>query len=51
MNKIMVILYVLLVISHLAGCAYKGDVYLYSPKGDDIIISKTVSTDAKASLK
>ena len=32
------------------GCAYKGDVYLYSPSGADNTIEKVVSTDAEVSL-
>ena len=51
MDKLIAITFALYVISKGCGCAYKGDVYVYSPKGDDNIISKTVSTDAKASLK
>jgi len=30
----------------LAGCAYKGDVLLYSPQGEGNVIEKAVSTDA-----
>ena len=29
----------------LSGCAYKGDVYLYSPSGAGNAIEKAVSTD------
>jgi hypothetical protein len=31
---------------HLSGCAYKGDVFIYSPQGAGNIIEKAVSTDA-----
>jgi hypothetical protein len=30
----------------LSGCAYRGDVLLYSPQGAGNIIEKAVSTDA-----
>ena len=30
----------------LSGCAYKGDVFLYSPQGAGNVIEKAVSTDA-----
>ena len=50
MNKLIAILYVLYVISYMMGCAYKGDVYLYSPSGADNTIEKVVSTDAEVSL-
>lgn len=30
----------------LSGCAYKGDVFIYSPQGAGNIIEKAVSTDA-----
>jgi hypothetical protein len=46
-NSIITFLYVLLVVAYLSGCAYNGDVNLYSPKGDDNIISKAVSTSAE----
>jgi hypothetical protein len=36
----------LIAISFLAGCAYKGDVFLYSPQGEGNVIEKVVSTDA-----
>lgn len=30
----------------LSGCAYRGDVFLYSPQGAGNVIEKAVSTDA-----
>ena len=48
-NSIITFFYVLLVVTYLAGCAYKGDVYLYSPPGAENVIEKAVSTDAKLS--
>jgi hypothetical protein len=30
----------------LSGCAYKGDVFIYSPQGAGNVIEKAVSTDA-----
>ena len=30
----------------LSGCAYKGDVYIYSPSGAENVIEKAISTDA-----
>ena len=29
----------------LSGCAYKGDVYLYSPQGEGISVEKEVNAD------
>ena len=29
-----------------SGCAYKGDVFIYSPQGAGNVIEKAVSTDA-----
>jgi len=49
-NKLITLLYVLYFVSYMMGCAYKGDVYLYSPQGDSNAIEKAVSTDAKASV-
>jgi len=37
----------LLAAALLSGCSISGDVNLYSPKGDDNIISKSVSTSAE----
>jgi|TARA_R110000772_G_scaffold156252_2_gene267339 hypothetical protein len=34
------------VVLFLSGCAYRGDVFLYSPQGAGNVIEKTVSTDA-----
>jgi len=30
----------------LSGCAYEGDVYIYSPSGAENVIEKAISTDA-----
>ena len=40
MKKLMLLLTVLL-----SGCAYKGDVFIYSPQGAGNVIEKAVSTD------
>jgi cbb3-type cytochrome oxidase subunit 3 len=45
----MFILYVLLVISHCAGCAYKGTVYIYSPQGK-ATVDKAVDANAAIDL-
>jgi hypothetical protein len=50
MSKLIAILYVLYFVSYMLGCAYKGDVYLYSPQGAGNIIEKAVSTDAEISI-
>ena len=50
MNKLITFLYFLYAALVVAGCAYNGDVNLYSPKGDDNIISKSVSTSAEIPL-
>jgi hypothetical protein len=34
----------------LTGCAYNGDVFIYSPQGDANAIEKAVSTDATADV-
>ena len=47
MDRLIAIVFALYVISKGCGCAYNGDVNLYSPKGDDNIISKAVSTSAE----
>jgi len=49
-NKLIAILYVLYFTSYMLGCAYKGDVFLYSPSGADNTIEKVVSTDADLSI-
>ena len=46
----MAILYLLLVVFHIAGCAYKGDVNIYSPQGDANAIEKAVSTDTQIDI-
>ena len=50
MNKLITFLYFLYAALVVSGCAYNGDVNLYSPKGDDNIISKSVSTSAEIPL-
>jgi hypothetical protein len=50
MSKFIAILYATYVVLYVAGCAYKGDVYLYSPQGDANAIEKAVSTDAEITL-
>ena len=34
----------------LSGCAYKGDVFLYSPQGAGNVIEKVSSTDAELNV-
>jgi hypothetical protein len=46
----MTILYILLVISHCAGCAYKGVVYINSPQGEGNVVEKAVSTNVEIPL-
>ena len=50
MSKTIAILYVLYFVSYMMGCAYKGDVYLYSPQGEGISVEKAISTDAEISI-
>ena len=50
MDKLIAIIFALYIISKGCGCAYKGDVYLYSPGGSENVIEKAVSTDAEVSL-
>ncbi len=50
MDKLIAVLFAVYVIGKCCGCAYNGDVNLYSPKGDDNIISKSVSTSAEIPL-
>ena len=50
MSKLIAILYVLYFISYMLGCAYNGDVYLYSPQGAGNVIEKAISTDAEIAL-
>ena len=35
----------------LSGCAYKGDVLIYSPRGSSNAIEKTVDADSNVGLK
>lgn len=46
MNKLIAILYVLYFISYMLGCAYNGDVYIYSPQGDGTSIEKAADVQA-----
>ena len=41
----MKLLLLLLTVAFLSGCAYKGDVYLYSPLGAGNAIEKSVEAD------
>ena len=50
MDKFIAITFAIYVISKSCGCAYKGDVYLYSPGGSENVIEKAVSTDAEISV-
>ena len=50
MDKLIAITFALYVISKGCGCAYKGDVYLYSPQGQGISVEKAISTDAEISI-
>jgi hypothetical protein len=50
MSKIIAILYGIYVILYFAGCAYNGDVYLYSPQGDANAIEKAVDADLSIPL-
>lgn len=45
MTKLMLLLTVLL-----SGCAYKGDVFIYSPQGAGNVIEKVSSTDAELNV-
>lgn len=51
MKRTILILYVIYIGLFIAGCAYKGTVYLNSPTGDENQITETLEADAKASLK
>jgi len=50
MDKLIAIIFALYIISKGCGCAYKGDVYLYSPGGSENVIEKAVSADGEVSL-
>ena len=43
-------LLLLLALLLLPGCAYKGDVYLYSPLGEGNAVDKTFDTDLEIPL-
>lgn len=45
MKKLMLLFTVLL-----SGCAYKGDVFIYSPTGAGNIVEKVSSTDAELNV-
>ena len=51
MNKLIAVLYILYFISYMLGCAYNGNVSIYSPNGDGNVIEKTVSTSAEIPIK
>jgi len=44
MKLLLTALYFLYFISYMMGCAYKGDVYLYSPQGEGIAVEKALDT-------
>jgi hypothetical protein len=50
MNKLLILLYALYVVSYMLGCAYNGDVLLYSPQGDANAIEKSVDGTADLDL-
>tara|TARA_R110002126_G_scaffold267700_1_gene411143 strand:+ start:454 stop:615 length:162 start_codon:yes stop_codon:yes gene_type:complete len=50
MDKLIAITFAMYVISKGCGCAYNGDVYLYSPQGAGNVIEKAVSTSAEIPL-
>ena len=50
MDKLIAIVFAFYVISKCCGCAYRGDVYIYSPQGEGVSVEKTVSTDAEIDL-
>lgn len=50
MNKLTAILYALYVVLYFTGCAYRGDVFIYSPQGDANAIEKAVSTNAEIDI-
>ena len=51
MNKLITVLYILYFIGCMLGCAYNGNVSIYSPSGDGNVIEKTVSTSAEIPIK
>ena len=50
MDKVIATIFALYVLSYMQGCAYKGDVYLYSPQGDANAIEKSVDGQADISV-
>jgi len=50
-NKVLTVLYILYFISYMLGCAYNGNVSIYSPSGDGNVIEKAVSTSAEVPIK
>lgn len=50
MDRLIAVVFALYAISKFSGCAYNGDVYLYSPQGDANAIEKAVSTDAEIEI-
>jgi len=51
MNKLILVLYILYFVSYMLGCAYNGNVSIYSPNGDGNVIEKIVSTNAEIPIK
>jgi hypothetical protein len=45
MDRLIAVVFALYVISKGCGCAYNGDVYLYSPQGEEISVEKEVNAD------
>ena len=50
MNKLITVLYFLYFVSYMMGCAYRGDVYIYSPQGAGNVIEKAISTNAEIDI-
>jgi predicted small lipoprotein YifL len=48
MKTLLLILYVAYAVSYIAGCAYKGDVLIYSPGGD---VERATDLDSNVGLK
>jgi len=48
MKTLLIILYVVYAALYVAGCAYKGDVLIYSPGGD---VDKATDLDSNVGLK
>lgn len=50
MKNLILVLYVIYAVAYVAGCAYKGDVFIYSPQGDANAIEKATNAEAEVSL-